>query len=342
MKTSGKTPRDWLRLGVGYTVGAACLYWVFHDVQPRAVWEALARVRWAWVVVAAALDVLTYVCVAWEWQVLLRPVGRLSLLKLSQAVFAGRFANDVLPVHVGYVIRVYLAAHWLGVGLARVLPSLLVERLLEGLWLASGIGLVALFVPLPPAVLRTGRVLAGFVGGGILVISAVMVYRRLRGSGSEVSQAQRRGWLGRIAGFVERMVAGIRGIGAVRLLVAGGALSLLKLAVQGLAFVSLLWAYGFQLSGWVQVAVFLVACVGISLPSTPASVGVFQLFCVAGLEAFGVPKPAATSFALLAFVVLTAPLALGGFIAVAHSGLTLRQIRQEVGRWKEAIGQEND
>ncbi|HYG34894.1 MAG TPA: hypothetical protein VEC99_08930, partial [Clostridia bacterium] len=100
------------------------------------------------------------------------------------------------------------------------------------------------------------------------------------------------------------------------------------------AFLAVLWAYGFELSIWVQVAVFLIACVGISLPSTPASAGVFQLFCVAGLTVFGVPKPAASAFSLLAFVVLTVPLSLAGFWALAQSGLKLRQIRDQEVREK--------
>jgi len=65
-------------------------------------------------------------------------------------------------------------------------------------------------------------------------------------------------------------------------------------------------------------------------------VGVFQLLCVAGLRYFGVSKPTASAFALLAFVVLTAPLTLAGFVAVTRSGLSLRQIRHEITALKEA------
>ncbi|MGH7968703.1 MAG: hypothetical protein ACREIC_08260, partial [Limisphaerales bacterium] len=70
-------------------------------------------------------------------------------------------------------------------------------------------------------------------------------------------------------------------------------------------------------------------------PSTPAGIGVFQLVCVAGLRFFGVPRPAASSFSLLAYIVLTAPLTIAGFFAAAQSGLTLAQIRREIAQWKK-------
>jgi uncharacterized membrane protein YbhN (UPF0104 family) len=78
-------------------------------------------------------------------------------------------------------------------------------------------------------------------------------------------------------------------------------ISLLKLALQALAFVAVLSAYDFGFSFWVKMTVFLVTYIGISVPSTPASLGVFQLFCTTGLMHFGIAKPVAGGFALVAY-----------------------------------------
>jgi uncharacterized membrane protein YbhN (UPF0104 family) len=110
-------------------------------------------------------------------------------------------------------------------------------------------------------------------------------------------------------------------------------LSLLKLAVQFFAFACLFQAHHFRFPIMVQLAVFVVAYAGLSMPSTPASVGVFQLFCIAALRMFNVPKEEAAGFALLAFGVLTLPLSLAGFFALAQSGLTLDKVRTEAGEW---------
>ncbi|HWH68594.1 MAG TPA: lysylphosphatidylglycerol synthase transmembrane domain-containing protein [Candidatus Sulfotelmatobacter sp.] len=323
-----------VRTLLSYGVAAACLYWVFHDLHLPALVQSLAGIQWGWVPLAVVLDLLIYVCAAWEWQLLLRPAGHLPFLRVLQALFAGRFANDVLPVHVGYVIRIYLVARWMEQRIAAIVPSLLVERLFDGSWLVLGIGLLALFFPLPEDLLRTGEILGSIIVAGALAVLGLALRRGKTAAAPGHGVLARwpflqKGWI-----FFQHLTEGIRKIGRSRLLLAGAlGLSILKLAIQCLAFLSLLWAYGFRFSIWVELAVFLIAYVGISIPSTPASVGVFQLFCVAGLRLFGVEKTAATGFALLAFVVLTAPLSVAGFVALAQSGLTLRQIRTEVGQW---------
>lgn len=316
----------WLPGLFSYLLAAGCLYWVFHDVQWRELLESLGRVHWWWVPVSVVFDLLTYVCVAWEWQFLLRPMGHLSLRRLAQAVFAGRFANDVLPVHMGYLIRIYLAARWMKAEFTAVVPSLLVERLCDGFWIALAIGITALIVPLPGTVLRGAEAFGGVILAGTGILLFLLWRRHKRGKPEAVPGGHSK-VLKAVRGVLDKMAGGVAEIARSRYVVPILGLSLSRLVLQALAFLPLLWAYGMHLPFWVEVAVFFVAVVGLSLPSTPASAGVFQVFCIAGLSFFHVPRPAATGFALLAFVVLTAPLALAGFFAVAQTGMTLRELR---------------
>jgi glycosyltransferase 2 family protein len=327
--------RIWVPPLASYTIAAGCLYWIFRDISFREVVASAVHIRWTWIAPAIMADLLTYLCVGWQWRLALRPVGTLPLLKVTQAVFAGRFANDVLPAHVGYVIRVYLASRWLGVGVSRVIPSLLIERLCEGFWLALGIGLAAAFINLPKEVVRAGEIL-----GALLCVGTVLTFFLIRRQ-KQQPESRCEDWLGRVSSkvlhFVQRLAEGVGGIAGSGLFALIAAAGLLKLIVQGLAFFCLLWAYGLHLPFWVAGAVFLIAYVGISLPSTPAGVGVFQLFCVAGLTLFGIAKPVATGFALLAFVVLTVPLALIGFFALAQSGMSLHDVRTHAREWKREM-----
>ena len=317
----------WLWHVLSYAIGVGCLYWVFHNVRPSELLKSVATLNWWWVPLAAVLDLLVYVCAAWEWQLLLRPTATLSFGQTLQAVFAGRFANDVLPVHAGYVLRVYLASRWSRTSITDIIPSLLVERLLDGWWLALGIGILILFYPLPGSLARTGEILGGIILLGIIVVAWVIVGK------TTTTAAQNRGLLAhsrvvhKLASVVARLKCGVRVISRSRLLPAALGLSIAKLLLQAMAFLSLLWAYAFGFPLRVQLAIFFITLVGISVPSTPASMGVFQITCSFGLRFFGVPKPVASSFALLAYVVLTAPLALAGFVAVTQAGLTLRQVR---------------
>jgi uncharacterized protein (TIRG00374 family) len=320
------------RTTISYLVAAACLFWVFHDLNLSRVWQSVAGIQWGWMALGMALQVLAYLCVAWQWQLLLRPIGPIPFFRAAQAVFAGRFANDVLPVQLGYIIRAYLVSRWMRTGLASVIPSLLVERLWDGLWLVVGIGLAALFVPLPAGLLQARNILSSLVLIGTVLV--VFVAWRQRKMSASQAQGMTLHWKPVRAGisFIGRMAEGVRGIGRSHLLPAILILALLKLVIQGLAFFTMMWAYGFQLSVWAGMAVFLIAYLGICIPSTPASVGIFQLFSIAGLEVFGVAKAEAAGFSLVAFAASTLPLSIIGFFALAQSGLTLRQIRTEAGK----------
>jgi uncharacterized protein (TIRG00374 family) len=299
---------------------------VFHDANLHDLLQPLRDVQWWMIAPAIVLDLLVYVCGAWVWQLLLRPVGRVSIARATQAVFAGRFANDVLPVHVGYVVRIFLMSRWLGTKFTTVVPSLLVERLLDGIWLALGIGIAAMFLPLPATISHVAEIWAGIIVFG-LIVGLWIVFRKYDSQPSPT--AHRWKWIQKIGDSSRHMLEQVRSIGRSCVLFGALGVSLLKFVVQCLAFLFVLWAYGLRFPMAVQLAIFIVAYVGMSIPSTPASIGVFQVFCIAGLEVFHVAKPIATGFSLLAFVVLTLPLSIAGFIALGQSGVTLKQIKTE-------------
>jgi glycosyltransferase 2 family protein len=324
----------WLQPVVSYSVAAVCLYWVFHNIHLPDFLRALADIRWLWVAPSLLLNLLIYVCAAWEWQLLLRPVGRMTLAQSIQTLFAGRFANDVLPLHIGYLCRIYLGSRDLKTRATTVVYSLVVERLFDGFWIALGIGLTALFFPLPDKLKRTAVVwgaviLAGTVGFLIIVL------KRSNSGGSPWTFLSRWKPFRKLEFFFAQLTDGLRTIGKSPLLFGAFGISFLKFGLQAGAFLTLLWAYGFHFAFWIQMAVFLIAYVGISVPSTPASVGVFQLFCVAGLTLLHVPKSIASGFGVFAFGALTLPLSIVGFFAVAQTGMTLSQIRAESRRWRQ-------
>ena len=296
----------------------------------------MAAVQWWWVVAAVVFNLLIYFCTGWEWRLLVQPLGRLSFGHAFQAVFASRFANDVLPVHAGYVVRIYLTSRSMGSGvaIAPLISSLLIERMFDVFWLVLGIGLTAAFVPLPHEVARAGIALGASLLAGIVAVVWLLLRKNRSRTRRTPRSLPRRKLMHKISSFIDRLAQGLRDAGKPHVIIGAFGLSVAKLACFCAGFLLLLRAYGFSFSIWVSLAMFLIAYAGISLPSTPAGIGVFQLVCAAGLRFFGVARPAASSFSLLAYVALTAPLTLAGFFAAAQSGLTLAQIRHEIAQWK--------
>jgi uncharacterized protein (TIRG00374 family) len=318
-----------LKPSLGYLLAAAGLIWVLHDVHPEKLLEGLIGVNWGLVAPALACDVLSYVFQGWRWRLLLRPVGEISTLRTTQAIYAGLFTNETLPMRIGELARAWLVSRWVSARFLAVIPSLVVERLFDGVWVAIGIGLTASFAPLPKSLLAAGETF----GAIIILAVALCAFLAFRKRGSDTERARLRflNWrpLRGIASLLERLGDGLRETGRTRAFYLAFALSPVFILLQMLAYWLIMLGYGLRLSFWVGMAVFLIVHLGTAIPNAPGNVGSYQFFTVLGLTLFGVDKTRATGFSLLVFALLTLPLIVIGFIALSRSGTTLTEIRRE-------------
>ncbi len=162
--------RERIQAAAGYLVAAGCLVWVFHDVHPRPMIEAARQLGWRWVALGMVVDAWSYFLQGLRWKLLLRPVGRISWPHAAQAIYAGLFTNEVLPMRAGEVVRAYVAARRLQAPVSAVFPSVVVERLFDGVWLAVGVGVTAALLPLPHSFRLAGDVL------GVLIVGAAALF----------------------------------------------------------------------------------------------------------------------------------------------------------------------
>src|SRR6266511_1621553 len=297
---------------IGYLLAAAGLIWVLRDFQPGQLRVRIANIDWRWIAPAVVCDVMSYVCQGARWRLLLKPLGDLTTLRATQAIYAGLFTNEILPMRLGELVRAYLASRWTAAKFVAVIPSMVVERLFDGVWLAAGIGLTAVFAPLPKYLIRAAGALCYFV---------------LRPPNAKRFGA---GPLRFVSSLLEKLSGALQGMARTREFYLSLAGSLLPLAFQAMAFWLVMLGCGLQLSFWIGAAVFLIVRLGTVIPGAPATIGSYQFFTVVGLTLFGVDKSAATGFSLVVFALLTLPLLVVGFVAMSASGTSLLKIRREV------------
>jgi hypothetical protein len=71
----------------------------------------------------------------------------------------------------------------------------------------------------------------------------------------------------------------------------------------------------------------LILRLGTTMPKAPANVGSFQFFSLLALRLFGVEKTVAVGFSIVYFISLTIPLWILGLLAIAGTGLSLSTMR---------------
>jgi uncharacterized protein (TIRG00374 family) len=344
-----QTPRTGalLKKLLGWAVAVACLWWVFHDVEFDELASRMTSIGWGWVTLAIGAQILSYVIQGYRWKILLRPTGDLSVLRTSQAIYVGLFANTILPLRVGELVRMFLVSRWLRVEFMAILPSYLVERMIDAIWLAITLALVALFVPLPGQLIVGEQILVGFiVVAAAAFVFAIVKKERARGAEPDAltnstadpsaasmpacAPSRRRKPFGFVSRFVDQMANGFHKIGLSRNFLTAAVVSLGLLVFQVLALWLVMPAMGIQLSVWQGTVAFLILRLGTSLPNAPSNLGSYQFFAVVALEIFGIDKTTAASFSVVSFLLLTLPLAVIGLIALWRTGMSFSAIRSEV------------
>ncbi len=218
-----------------------------------------------------------------------------------------------------------------------MLSSLIVEYLFDGIWLALGIGLVAVFTPLPREILGAARIL-----GMVIVLASmafvVVIFHKDKGADAKPSAKEGLLWkaLRRGVSFLLKIRKSLKIISRSRLFFASFCLSAFDTLFHVTAFWIILHAYGLPLSYLVSAAVLLFIFVGVIIPNAPSNVGAFQFLCVLALMGFGVDKTDATGFSILVFVLISLPQLVIGAIAFGFSGESLATIKDEIGRMRAA------
>jgi glycosyltransferase 2 family protein len=321
----GKSPRKfptWLLPVLGYTLSALSLIWVFHGFNLQQTLADLESLDWRYVTIAVVFDLSVYLSHGWRWNILLQPVARPSFWRSVQAIYIGLYANEVLPLRTGEVIRCYLLAHWNDLPISLSLASAAIERILDGIWLVIALLITTQLVPLPQYLIDGTRVLA--VGLSFLMALLIFVAVHKQKAHAVVSESK---W----ASGLRHVVEGIHAMGNWRTMLATFGASLVYLALQIVPVWALMEGYGLDLSIWAAAAVYIILRLGTVIPNAPGNAGLYQFFCVLGLGLFSVPKSTAVGFSLMMFGVLTLPLLIGGFVAVALTGLKLKDIRSRAG-----------
>ena len=189
-ETAPKSRRpSWIFQILGYAISAACLVWVMHDYNWSGLIPTIRELDWRWVTLAVAADMSVYLVHGWRWKTLLEPVVRLRLWRTVQAVYIGLFANEVLPLRTGELIRCYLLAHWNNFRISLSLASAAVERLIDGFWLAGTFLITASMLRSIPEQLI---LLVEVVGVLLLVGTAALAWIAVRKHGTHAAISENR------------------------------------------------------------------------------------------------------------------------------------------------------
>jgi len=338
-----------LKAAIGLALAAACLYFVFRNVDVGAVAEAFGQFKAYWLLPALALYAADYWLRAERWRELLAPIQKAKTATLLDLLVIGNTVNNVLPARLGDVTRAVLCKRRFGMSRSSALATIFVEKIGDGV---ATLGFFLAAVALSPKDLGQHGGVKELVGGmtesqfvswmnlamrvsawifGLALLFSILgiAFRSRTARLIEWTAARAPGRLGATLHRIGHMfLEGLSVLKSPAGMAATAVITLLLWAAEAGVYYTI--GRGFHEPIPFAAIVMLVAIVNLAvmLPSSPGFWGPFELVAIGVLKLFGVSGGVAVAFTLVTHLFLIVPLAGAGALAMAREHLHLKDVRE--------------
>jgi uncharacterized membrane protein YbhN (UPF0104 family) len=279
------TARGRRRLFLGVRIAVLCavaagLYFFLRGIDGAALWAALRGARLLPIAGAAALSFVILFLKSCNFRLMLG--ARVSVWRLFRYTIAAFAGSLLAPARAGEALRLYLLRRRDGVPLTTAGAAAIGEKLVDGLAMVLTVTPAAFLLPAaPPWVARTALALIAAAVAVALVVWILL--RRNHG---------RDGVLGRLATAMQPLRRPRTFALALCFALAGWACDFASILL-------VLHAVGVSVPPAGPLLILLGVNVALFVPTTPGNIGAHEVGALVALDILGVPREAATAFALL-------------------------------------------
>jgi uncharacterized protein (TIRG00374 family) len=308
-----------VRGAIGVLISVACIYLVIRgvDLEETASLLGSARVEWLAFAVAAITGDLAFR--ALRWQILIRPIHRVPLRRLSGYMLVGYLANNVLPARLGELVRSHYLGDREGISRSATLGTVVVERVVDTVILV-GIGALAILVLNVRGVI-VNAILVGVALAGLLVVALALALAAHRLPGAARAAAFLGRWP-RIVGIATRLRGGLRVAALPGTVALAAALSVAAWSCTILAVLAVGQSLGIELTVGEGTLLAAGTNLATAIPSGPGYLGTFEYAGQAIALAFGLSAATGLALALLIHFLTLSISSFGGAVALVRLGWT--------------------
>ena len=276
--------------------------------------------RWGWVAAAVIADICVYLLHSWRWKLLLRPIANVPFIQAVESIYVGLFANEVLPLRAGEVIRCFLLSKFTEVPLSVTFASALIERIFDGIWLMGCFFICLRMGKLPGVLLH-----AGYILGVLIVICTLILGYAMYAKKQSLDLVFGISW----PRWFNTLIEDLHLIGHSRYLYFSFLVSGFYMFAQILPIYLLVQANRLSVAWTASFTMMVLLRLTSIVPQAPGNLGSFQWVTARTLIIFGLASAHAKRFSLILWAVLTIPLIVIGFIALALEGINMSHLHRE-------------
>jgi hypothetical protein len=334
---------------IGILIVAFSSYYAFKNVSLSELGNALKSVQYIYLIPAVLLIALTFLFRAIRWRYLVGSVKDVKTTDLFSPLMIG-FMGNILPARAGEFIRAYLLGKKENISFSASFATIFVERLMDMMiFLILLLGVIffgsSIFPqaadgsthPLMGYMVKFGWI--SFIGSvGIFSFSVLLQYKNDLAMKivAFFTKPLPDKWKEKINGMVLSFTDGLKILKDARGLMASLFWSCLVWTAMIMTYYPIHMAFGLgnEIPMFTSVLVVsLTIGIFISLFPAPAFLGSFQLACVVALhEIFGVSKPIAASYGIIAWLVAMGFIFAVGSIFIVKDNISFAELSSSKNR----------
>ncbi len=318
----GKKIQFWL--GMGFSL--VCLAAIFLFVDVGQIIEGLRTANYGYISLSV-LGILAFMVIrAIRWRFMLN--NDIPFLPIFHIQNIGYMLTNLLPFRIGDVARAILIGNVPPITLARGLSTMVVERVLDMMFIVALLPFTLAEVETLPDWMQTGAQASGILALIAIVMLVVAANKRPLANRlatlilNRLTFLDTDTWLQRL----DNILAGLVSLTRLRD-------GLILAALSILVWLPIIFAYymgllAVNLEPTVAMAGFVVcaAALSIALPSSPGQIGVFHAGVIAALAVLGQPEAPSASFAFIYHALNVLFMVLLGIIGIQRVGATFGNV----------------
>ncbi len=270
----------------------------------------------------------------WRWDYMLRPLKKISLVRLFPVVVIGYMGNNIFPFRAGELLRSFVLREREGVAISASLATVVVERVFDGLVMLAFVFLALPVTPIPgdgSGRIRTlviGASIAFFVAMIIFFILAAMPERFMALAQWFADRLLPQRFAEPLLGFLERFLDGLASLRSFRSVIMIFLSTVVIWLLETLKYWFVMQAFPFQVSFFALMLMNGVVNLATTLPSAPGYVGTFDEPGIEILKLFAVNENTAAAYTLVLHAALWLPITLLGIYFMIREGLSFSVMNQ--------------
>ncbi len=322
------TQKDRRQFWLGMAISALCLVAIFFFIKPRDIIDAFRHVNYVYLAMSAVGILVFMVVRAIRWQFMLSSQLRYGQVFHVQNI--GYMLNMYLPFRLGDVGRAVLMGSVPPVSIVQSISTMVVERLLDMMFIVALLPFTLASVPILPPELRQAALVTGIIALTAIIVLIVAAnqrpffHRLATAVFNRIPHLNTKTWVRRVDDM-------LKGLDSLTRLKDGAMLLILSILV----WLPIIFAYqvgmtavGLDVTTPMAAFVVCAAALSIAAPSSPGGVGVFQAGVIGALTLLGQPDAESASFAFAYHAMNYLNLTLLGLIGLTATGSTFGHVLQ--------------